>query len=145
MLHVELQEGRDLMRLKKYSNEFGVMQAVTVRICKATAYCGQREIKRNNNSSKHIITNNTDNEMGDVYVADSYFSGINSVLALGKQGHNCIFAVKNNYAFLLKNKMEEIMKNYPAGAYLVFEANVEEIPLAFFLINIMQEKFFIFS
>lgn len=128
MLFLELQEGKLPMQEKKYSKEFGSNQGCTIRIAEAAARCGQ--VIRNTTRTT-TTTDDLQNNKSDLFIADSFFGGTHSVVELAKKGHDSIMAIKNNYAFLLKKANEKTMADYPAGAYLVFESTVDDIPVVF--------------
>ena len=109
------------MREQKYSKEFGGTAGCSLRLIEATQYSGHMEKQRREAK-----------EAGkrEVYNGDSWFTS-RRLCDSNKQkfGHEYFGAMKTNHSGTPKEKVEEIMKDWPSGSYLVLEC--EELGMFF--------------
>ena len=61
-----------------------------------------------------------------IYIGDSWFGSVKSAAALSLSGDHCVMAVKTGHARLSKAFLENKMKTYPGGTWLVMEGNTEK-------------------
>jgi hypothetical protein len=121
MLYIEIQRGKDTMRKQKYSSLLGATAGCTLRLAEGSAYCGQSNPERVTAKEKF---------KPNLFVCDAWFGSV--VMAehmktlrwttTGEwKGHKVIAAVKTNHSRFPKAELEEKMKDYPSGSYLVLE------------------------
>ena len=112
-LHLEIQRGALPMQAKKYSKELGGTAGCSMRIIEASQYSGRLEEQR-----KDAM------QVGkrEVFFGDSWFTSRRLCVALRtKLGHEYFGALKTNHSGTPKADVEEIMKDWPSGSYLVLE------------------------
>ena len=121
MIYMEIQRGKDAMRKQKYSALLGATAGCTLRLAEGSAYCGQSNQERVTAKEKF---------KPNLFVCDAWFGSV--VMAehmktlcqttTGEyKGHEVIAAVKSNHSRFPKAELEEKMKGYPSGSYLVLE------------------------
>jgi hypothetical protein len=122
MLYIEVQRGKVAMPKEKYSALLGATAACTLRLAEGSAYCGQSNQER---------VNAKDKSKPNLFVCDAWFGSV--VMAEHMQrlhqttrtgewkGHEVITAVKSNHSRFPRFELEEKMKGYPSGSYLVLE------------------------
>lgn len=112
-LHLEIQKGALPMQAKKYSKELGGTAGCSMRIIEASEYSGRLEEQR-----KDAM------QIGkrEVFFGDSWFTSRRLCVALKRKfGHEYFGALKTNHSGTPKAEVEEIMKDWPSGSYLVLE------------------------
>lgn len=112
MLFAEIQEGEKPMRRKKYSDRYGTNSACTFRLAEATVHCGTKW-----GSQKDA----KEDEKPESFMGDSWFTSVPVVEWMAERGHSYVGALKTSSALFPKTELEEKMKEYPSGAYLVME------------------------
>jgi len=116
-LYLELQEGKDPMRSKPHSRKLGGTGGCSIRLIEGSQYSGQLEdvrMKAKNQSKR------------ETYFGDSWFTsrriikdGLKSGKVTGLGPHEYAGILKTNHSGTPKLQVEEIMKDWPAGSYLV--------------------------
>lgn len=106
MLHIEIQKGKDAMRIAEHSNAYGVTSACSLRLLNATVQSGQLPL----------------NHRQELFLADSWFAGIQTAELVADAGHSFIGPVKTNSGGFPKKELEIIMKEWPAGSSICLEA-----------------------
>jgi Transposase IS4 len=105
LLYLEIQKGKYPMREAKYSDEHGCTAACSLRLAEATEKLGQPE------------------EGGpNLLMGDSWFASVKLAEQILKRGHAFIGPVKTNHSGFPGKEIAEIMKHWPAGSSVVFEA-----------------------
>ena len=121
MIYIEIQRGKHGMRKQKYSALLGATAACTLRLAEGSAYCGQSNPERATAKEKF---------KPNLFVCDAWFGSVVMAehmktlyqTATGEyKGHEVIAAVKSNHSRFPKAELEEKMKGYPSGSYLVLE------------------------
>ena len=116
MLHLELQEGKDVMPFKEFTGELKSQAACTKLLCKATQLEGADKAatisERDNNGRK-------DNEIVDAFIFDSWFASVQAGLALQKEGYEFCGIVKMSHAGSPKSQVEALMEDMTGGTYIV--------------------------
>lgn len=102
------------MRQLQYAKEFGGTAACTFRLVEETLHCGS-----NWETRKH----NKEENKKELFGGDSWFSSVPVVMGLAERGHEYIGAIKTNHALYPKEEIELLMKNWPSGAYTVWECS----------------------
>jgi hypothetical protein len=121
MLYIEVQRGKDAMRKQKYSALLGATAGCTLRLAEGSAYCGQSNQERF--TAKDRIKPNLfvcDAWFGSVVMAE-HMKTLHQTTGGEWKGHEVIAAVKSNHSRFPKAELEEKMKDYPSGSYLVLE------------------------
>ena len=96
-LYLELQEGKEPMRQKEFTDELKVTTACTVRLVKYT-------MQRDKNDNQQNSPKNT-------YLGDSWFGSMETVVAYVKKLRcNFVGVVENSHSRYLKKFLEETMK-----------------------------------
>lgn len=107
------------MQAKQYSKELGGTAGCSMRIIEASQYSGRLEQQR-----EHAM------RIGkrEVFYGDSWFTSRRLCIALRtKLGHEYFGALKTNHSGTPKAEVEEIMKDWPSGSYLVLECKEIEL------------------
>lgn len=115
MLYLEIQRGKEAMntpKYGKYSNEVGSTASFVKRCIERTKYSGLRIVERLHAKSRGST---------ELYLGDSWFSGIKAALVALEEGVEYFGPVKTSTAGFPKAEMEEIMKDAPSGSHIVFE------------------------
>eukprot|EP00951_Prasinocladus_malaysianus_P014339 scaffold108899_cov15-Prasinocladus_malaysianus.AAC.1 len=109
MLHLEIQEGKDPMRLKPHSQELGVTSACSLRVAQG----------------------GTQGHAGHTVLGDSWFASVkaSTAVAMKKNGLDFIGVVKQGHARYPKTFIESTLQTMPAGSRLHLESVVDGIPL----------------
>lgn len=116
-MHLEIQEGKKPMRLKKYSKEHGGTAGCSLRLIERSSYAGLLSDER------QVAVRIGKREM---IIADSWFASLRLCRALVRLlRHEFFGAVKTSHAGVPKEWVEKIMKNWPGGSYLVLECEEE--------------------
>eukprot|EP00873_Tetraselmis_striata_P006958 jgi/Tetstr1/427222/TSEL_017410.t1 len=106
MIHFEIQEGRDAMRLmKEHAPELGVTAACTLRMAERSAPAGA------------------------TVLGDSWFASVKAAIAVGKTGRHFIGCVKTSHSLYPKAYLESHLKDKPAGSRMVLRSTVEGVGL----------------
>jgi hypothetical protein len=109
------------MRKLKYSSLLGATAGCTLRLAEGSAYCGQNNQERV--TAKERCKPNLficDAWFGSVVMAE-HMKTLNRNAEGELKGHEVIAAVKSNHSRFPKKELEEKMKGYPSGSYLVLE------------------------
>ena len=61
-----------------------------------------------------------------LYFGDSWFGSVKAVCQVRKLGHHACFAIKTAYSRTLKKFLEETMKDFPGGTWIVMEGRAEK-------------------
>jgi hypothetical protein len=121
MIYIEIQRGKHDMWKQKYSALLGATAGCTLRLAEGSAYCGQSNPERATAKEKF---------KPNLFVCDAWFGSVVMAehmktlyqTATGEyKGHEVIAAVKSNHSRFPKAELEEKMKGYPSGSYLVLE------------------------
>ena len=116
LLFVEVQRGKRGMLESKFQKEFGATSACTLRLVQGTKNTGQ-SIRHSNN-------------VRQIYLGDSWFSGCKTARLVAEyEGVEWIGPVKTNKAGFPMSTLENKMKEWPGGTYLVLETVGEVTPL----------------
>eukprot|EP00873_Tetraselmis_striata_P028533 jgi/Tetstr1/448797/TSEL_036031.t1 len=105
MIHFEIEEGRDAMRLKEHAPELGVTAACTLRMAERSAPAGA------------------------TVLGDSWFASVKAAVAVGKTGRHFIGCVKTSHSLYPKAYLESHLKDKPAGSRMVLRSTVEGVGL----------------
>jgi len=119
LIYLEIQEGKNPMRKKKYSEALGGTAGCTLRLVKGSEYCGSN---KNEARKQGKIENKR-----ELWNGDSWFTSITLIQAMKREGHEYFGALKNNHRGCPKNFVEETMKNWPSGSYIVLENEKEKL------------------
>lgn len=112
MLHLEIQEGRDAMRAKQYSEQHGGTAGCTLRMVEATEHCGLKFPSR-----KHA----QEDKRPEYYKGDSWFSSVRLAEEMASRGHAYCGALKTSSKYFPKQQLEDTMKDFPSGSSLVMK------------------------
>jgi hypothetical protein len=107
MLFLEIQRGKTEMR--KWSAKFddiGATASCTVRAAEYIANTGQEE--------QHHRPN--------LFLGDSWFASVKTASEIKKLGHEFCGPVKTSHSLFPKTQLEEKLKHWPGGTYLVMKA-----------------------
>jgi Transposase IS4 len=107
MLALEIQEGKEPMKLKKYFSDYGATTACTLRLVDLSAHCGQVD----------------KDSGGELFFADSWFASVKTARQCKAKGHDFIGPVKTSHRLYPKQEIEMMMANWPGGTSLVFESD----------------------
>ena len=102
---IEIQEGQDRMRKKKFATEIGVQGSVVARLAEE----GSRE--------------------GDLICGDSWFASVKAAVKVSKLGRHFIGPVKTCHAGFPKSALEAIMAPLPGGSKIVMTTTFDGVPL----------------
>jgi Transposase IS4 len=119
-LYLEIQEGRDPMRVKEFTDEFKVTAACTLRLAKYTIRKqSEEDINENNNQT----TSNT-------YTGDSWFGSVELCAQyVLKLGANFVGVIKNSHSFYPKQYLENTMREWGGGSHLVLQTKYKGVDL----------------
>jgi Transposase IS4 len=117
MLFLEIQEGKNAMATKEFTVDMGATGACSLRLIGGSAYSGQKWKTRKQAK---------DDGKAELFKGDSWFSGVPLVERLAAQGHQYIGAVKTNSRLYPKDELEEKMKDWPSGSYIVMECTTPD-------------------
>ena len=115
MLYVEIQRGKKDMngeKFGKYAKDIGPTAAFVKRAVEETANCGTKLKERRDAVEK---------KKSDFYNGDSWFAGVTAAIAAQDLGHEFFCPVKTNTAGFSIEKINEWMKDWPSGSYIVLE------------------------
>ena len=119
MLKLEIQRGKMPMRAMPYSKELGGTAGCTMRLIEGTEYSGIAAKERQEAKQK---------KKRELYHGDSWFTSRKLLSAIKEKfGHEYFGALKTNHSGTPKEMIEETMKDWPSGSYLVAEC--EELKL----------------
>ena len=119
MLWIEIQEGKERMRKKEFS-ELGGTAACTIRGVNAT-----REFKDLPNDDLTL------DEPKRCYYGDSWFGSVKAISNIAKTGHHAVMMIKTSHSRTPKKWLEKTMRNMPGGTWIVMEGidEKEDLPL----------------
>ena len=100
------------MRQQPYCTELGATAACTRRLCEAVAYCGSRFPTRR--QAKAF-------EAGEMFLGDSWFTGIRVAEWAASQGHSYFGALKTSIKCTPFDELITRMSDWPSGSNLVME------------------------
>jgi len=122
LLFLEIQRGKEAMGEAKYSHEIGGTAACTARLVEESQYCGaklraRKDAKQTNKTLK--------------FYHDAWFTSVRQMTYIksmtkdsegNPNGHEFVGALKSNHSCFPKVELENKMKDYPSGSYLVMES-----------------------
>ena len=109
------------MRQQKYSKEVGGTAGCSMRLMEASQYSGSLEKQQQELRQC---------EKRELYFGDSWFTSRRlAVKSKQKLGHEYFGALKTSHSGTPKDQVENIMKDWPAGSYLILEC--EDLQLIF--------------
>jgi hypothetical protein len=120
-LFLEVQEGKEPMRVKEFTDEFKVTAACTLRLGKYTSrkFCEKSDNNQNNNQT-----------VKNTYTGDSWFGSVELctqyVLRLN---NNFIGVIKNSHSLYPKAFLEDTMKEWGGGSHLVLQTQYKGVAL----------------
>ena len=117
MLWMEVQEGKDRMKLKPHQN------------LGSTAACVLRGVETTCNFSTFPNLPSDTANSKRLYFGDSWFGSVKATLAVSKAGHHACFMVKTAHSKLPKTYLEETMKDFPGGTWITMETEVDGVCL----------------
>ena len=119
MLWLEVMEGKERMHKKEHTKEVGV-----------TAACVMRGVKHTK-EFKFSDTTYLSSSQPRLFFGDSWFGSVKAACQVRKLGHHCCFVIKTAHSRTLKKFLEEKMRLFPGGTWIVMEgfAKKEEVPL----------------
>jgi Transposase IS4 len=106
LLYLETQKGKMPMRQMKHYDDLGSTAACTLRMVEGTEGIGRDQWPSASN----------------LFFADSWFAGVKLVEKLIEKGHAFIGPVKTNTSGFPGTEISAIMKDWPAGSSIVFDA-----------------------
>ena len=99
---------------KEWSATLGRTAGCTMRLSKCTEYSGHEAMDERKTAK--------DESKRELYYGDSWFTSVKLLIALmNEYGHEYFGALKTNKAGAPKDEIEELMKEWNAGSYLVME------------------------
>ena len=107
MVGIELQRGKEGMRLGQYCDTLGATAACTLRL------------------SEMSIESNTDSGI----MGDAWFGSVKAATALALKGYKAILQVKTGHGLYPKAFIEEALKDAPGGVWIVMESTHQGVPL----------------
>jgi hypothetical protein len=124
-LFLEIQEGKDPMRIKEFTDEFKVTTACTLRLGKYTV---RGEEKENNGEIDEI--SNQQVKVKNTYTGDSWFGSVELCAQyVLKLNSNFIGVVKNSHSYFPKQFLEETMKEWGGGSHLVLQSKYKGVDM----------------
>ena len=119
MLWIEIQEGKERMRKKEFS-ELGGTAACTIRVVKAT-----REFK------DLPVDDLSVDEPKRCFYGNSWFGSVKAISNIAKTGHHAVMMIKTSHLHSPKKWLEKTMSNMPGGTWIVMEGinEKEKLPL----------------
>ena len=116
MMWLEVMEGKERMRNKEFTKEFGV-----------TAACVMRGVKQIEGFETYL----EDTLQPKLFFGDSWFGSVKAACQVRKLGHHGCFIIKTAHSRTPKKFLEEKMKGFPGGTWIVMEgfAESEGVPL----------------
>ena len=112
MLVIEIQRGKDPMRLEEYSKEYGSTAGCTFRLAEKALHSGAEYEER-----KEAL----EDRKAESFYGDSWFSSVTVCDWLASKGMAYVGALKTSHRFFPKDDLESVMKAWPSGSYLVME------------------------
>ena len=106
LLCLEIQEGKIPMQ-QLGPHWLSSTAACTHRLMKLSENCGQQGREKPN-----------------LFLGDAWFGTLSCICNIKKQGHDGILAIKNGSGGIPKKHFENLMKSFPAGSYMVCEAEI---------------------
>ena len=119
MLWLEVMEGKERMHKKEHTKEVGV-----------TAACVMRGVK---NTEEFEFADKTylSSSQPRLFFGDSWFGSVKAACQVHKLGHHGCFVIKTAHSRTPKKFLEDQMKYFPGGTWIVMEgyAEKEGVPL----------------
>ena len=117
MMWLEVMEGKERMSKTEYSSESGV-----------TVECVMRGVKHVEEFAKNTHLQGRGPRL---FFGDSQFVSVKAACQVHKLGHHACFAIKIAHSRTPKKFLEETMKDFPGGTWIVIEgrAEKEDVPL----------------
>ena len=109
LLALEIQRGKEGMRMQRHCDELGATAACTLRL--------MEEVQRD------------DVRTGAGLRADAWFGSVKSAVALAKKGYKAVLQVKTGHGLFPKKIIESTLEGAPGGVWVVLESIHEGIPL----------------
>jgi len=109
MLALELQRGKEGMRLEQYYDTLGATAACTLQL--------MEEAQRD------------DDRTGAGLRADAWFGSVKAAVALAKKGYKAVLQVKTGHGLFPKKFIESALADSPGGVRIVLEAIHDGVPL----------------
>ena len=117
---LEVQEGKERMSKKQYHMSLGA--------CSATVMRGVVDSSSSVPIPLGVERPMVDNDGSEgtnykkLFLGDSWFGSVRSCLEVAKAGHHSCFIIKQGNARSPKKFLEETMKDFPGGIWIVLEA-----------------------
>jgi hypothetical protein len=111
MLFLEIQRGKvEMPKWSQFFRELGATASCTVRAATYMANAGQAE-------SDH---------QPNLFLGDSWFASVKTASEIKKLGHEFCGPVKTSHSLFPKTELEEKLKRWPGGTYLVMKATTSD-------------------
>jgi len=120
MMWLEIQEGKNRMRALEHTQSLGGTAACVLRGVNAT--CTFTHIQEQTMEDDEDI----DSSSPFLYFADSWFGSVKSASNVGKTGNHCCVVIKTAHSRSPKFWLEEKMKDFPGGTWIVLEGKPEK-------------------
>ena len=117
MMWLKVMEGKERMRKTEYTSEFGV-----------TVGCVMRGVKHVEEFAENT---HLPNRGPRLFFGDSWFGSVKAACQVRKLGHHACFAIKTAHSRTPKKFLEETMKDFLGGTWIVMEGRAEkdDVPL----------------
>jgi Transposase IS4 len=106
---LELQRGKEGMRVGKYCDSLGATAACTLRLT-------ELPLPLDGDGSSGIM-------------GDAWFGSVKAATALSKKGYKAILQVKTGHGLFPKKFIDEALKDAPGGVWIVLESVNQDVPL----------------
>jgi hypothetical protein len=106
---LELQRGKEGMRLEQYYDTLGATAACTLRL--------MEEAQRH------------DDRTGAGLRGDAWFGSVKAAVALAKKGYKAVLQIKTGHGLFPKKFIENALEDAPGGIWIVLEAIHDGVPL----------------
>jgi len=116
MLWLEIQEGKERMRQREYTQDLGGTAACVLRGVKDTAHF------------KHHPDNDIEDNDDTPYLffGDSWFGSVKAAANVKILNHHACFMVKTAHSRSPKKFLEETMQDFPGGTWITLEGQTEK-------------------
>ena len=124
MLWLEVQEGKERMSKLAHTKELGGAAACVVRGVEAMQdhqYIDDLDLDLHSNDD-----NAPQEKKPFLFFADSWFGSIKAVSEVCKLGHHACFNIKNGHSRVPRAFLEDQMKDFPGGTWIVLEGHAEK-------------------
>jgi hypothetical protein len=107
MRHIEIQRGKEGMKLKQLNKEVGAATGCTLRLLLNT-------IPPQSATDKHGVH------------GDAWFGSVRTANEVGIRGHEGVFQVKQYHTCFPKDFIEEALKEAPGGVHIILEGTTQD-------------------